>query len=234
MIKLVVSSFYNTLINDDESIDKSTMIEIDRIRKKGIIFAVATNRNYKEVLDYNKDFDFIDYIISLNGSYIYDVKKERCIYKKKISLSNIKKISSLYSDYNINYYLENEIVDSEDKINDKEVFKIEIEINSIEDIKKISKLKVNHSIFQYNDKKYLEITSANASMFTGVDQISLKNNLNLKEILSINANESDYSLVTNIPHAYVVKNGSGKLKKATKKRTYSNNEKGLERLLKKL
>ena len=77
MIKLVISSFYNTLIDSEEAIARTTISEIDRIRKKGIYFSVSTNGLNQEVLDYNKDFSFVDYIISLNGSCVYDVNKNK-------------------------------------------------------------------------------------------------------------------------------------------------------------
>ena len=47
---MVVSSFYNTIINKEEAIPTSTMLEIDRIRQKGIIFSICTNRQYNEIL----------------------------------------------------------------------------------------------------------------------------------------------------------------------------------------
>ena len=40
MLKMVSSSFYNTLIDKEESIPKTTMLEIDRIRKKNIFFGL--------------------------------------------------------------------------------------------------------------------------------------------------------------------------------------------------
>ena len=83
-------------INEEEAISQSTMLEIERIRKKGIIFVVATNRLYQEVLDYNTDFPFIDYIVSLNGSIVYDVQKRKIIHKKKMTEASIKNISKLY------------------------------------------------------------------------------------------------------------------------------------------
>ena len=52
---------------------------------------------------------------------------------------------------------------------------------------------------------YLEIVSGKNSMFSGVDQIGLKNNFALKDVIAVCANESDYSLVTNIPYSYVIK-----------------------------
>ena len=88
MLKMIVSSFYNTIIDYEEAISASTVLEIDRIRKKGIVFSVCTNRQYQEILDYNHDFHFVDYIVSLNGSYVYDVNKSKCLFKKKISLTN--------------------------------------------------------------------------------------------------------------------------------------------------
>ena len=112
MLKMVVSSFYNTLIDGEDAIPASTMLEIERIRKKGIIFSICTNRTYKEILDYNKDFPFVDYIISLNGTYVYDVEKGKCIFKKKITQTILNKIKSFIPDVQCIYYGESEIYSS--------------------------------------------------------------------------------------------------------------------------
>ena len=47
MIRIVVSSFYNTLINLEEAIPTSTMLEIDRIRNTldNISVNIQANRN---------------------------------------------------------------------------------------------------------------------------------------------------------------------------------------------
>lgn len=58
MYKMIVSDFDGTLIDSDEAIPLSTMVEIDRIRKLGVKFVVATGRILKSVLDYNRDFPF--------------------------------------------------------------------------------------------------------------------------------------------------------------------------------
>ena len=106
MIRIVVSSFYNTLIDYEEAIPTSTMLEIDRIRNNKVLFAISTNGNYKEILEYNKSYPFVDYIISLNGSYVYDVLNDKCIYKQKIAKVDVKKIYNSFKNYNINYYTE--------------------------------------------------------------------------------------------------------------------------------
>ena len=234
MIKMVVSSFYNTLINEEEAIPSSTMLEIDRIRNKGVVFSICTNRLAKEVLDYNRDFPFIDYIVSLNGSCIYDVEKKKFFSKSKLSIANIKKLSNIFQDYKMTYYTEENAYSNLDDVKDQDIYKIEVEMETEEDRKKIEKLTITSSVFCWNNKKYLEITSNRSSMFTGVDQVSLKLGISLKEIVTICANESEYALAKNIDKSYIVRNGCDLLKKTTKKITKSNEEKGVELILKKV
>ncbi len=234
MIKMIVSSFYNTLINEEEAIPTSTMLEIDEARQKGILFVVATNRLYQEILDYNKDFPFVDYIISLNGSCLYDVKKAKIIYKKKITLANRKKLSTIVEDKGITYYTEEQAYHNRKEIEEKDIYKIEIDLSELDEkkIEEIKKIKGNFSILRKNKKKYLEITTSKVNMFTGADQIALKHNISLKELVVIAGNESDYTLVTNIENSYVVDNSDKCIKASSKKKTFSNNQKGVENVLK--
>ena len=71
MYKMIVSDFSGTLINSDEAISVSTMLELDRVRKNGVIFCITTSKGIRVVKDYNRDFPFIDYIVAFNGSYIH-------------------------------------------------------------------------------------------------------------------------------------------------------------------
>ena len=84
MYQLFVSDFDGTLIDSDEAIPLSTMVEIDRIRKNGVKFVVATGRILKSVLDYNRDFPFLDYVISCDGAYVYDVCNRKVLFKKTL------------------------------------------------------------------------------------------------------------------------------------------------------
>lgn len=236
MIKMVVSSFYNTIINKEEAIPTSTMLEIDRIRQKGIIFSICTNRQYNEILEYNKDFPFVDYIISLNGSIVYDVKSEKIIYQKKLTKTNINKIYKFLPDINYSFYSQDSVYKNISEIEDKDIYKIEIELSDNEEIikNKLKNLPLNISVFEYNDKRYLEINSNQASMFSGVDKISLKKDLDLSNIIAISGNESDISLAKNIKRNFVVKNASKELRKYAYKVIKSNSEKGVETVLSKI
>ena len=104
MIRMVLSSFYNTLINEDESINQTTMVEIDCLRNNHILFGIITNRGIEDILYYNHDFPFIDYIIALNGSIIYDVGNNKILQEKAIDKNLIKEINNLYKNNKIIYY----------------------------------------------------------------------------------------------------------------------------------
>ena len=232
MIKMVVSSFYNALIDSEEAIPTTTMLEIERIRNKNILFSICTNRTYKEVLEYNKDFPFIDYIISLNGSYVWDVVNKKCIFKSKLTKTNINKITNLFEKDKITYYSSDNTYNSINE--DIDIYKIEVEIDKDFKLDILDKINVNKSVFEKDNKRYLEITSSKTSMFTGTDKICIKTSLNLNEVLVIASNESDISLVSNIKNSYIMKNSSNLLKKIGSNKTNSNDSKGVENILKKL
>ena len=222
MKRMMISSFYNTLIDKEDAIPMSTMLEIDKLRKKGILFSVCTNRDKEDVLYYNHDYPFIDYIISFNGNYIYDVNNDKCIYSNPLKTSVIKEIEKLFNDSKIIYYKE-----------DNMVYKIEIEVSKkkICTINKLSNIDVYSSIFKYNKEYFIEITSSNIA--NAVKYLSTKLKLSPTDIASVIGNLSEKELIDNIENTYVVSNSPKELKKLTSKKTKSNNSKGVENIIKK-
>ncbi len=229
MIRIVVSSFYNTLINYEEAIPTSTMLEIDRIRNNKVLFTISTNGLYKEILDYNKSYPFVDYIISLNGSHVYDVLNNKCIYKQKIAKNDIKKIYNSFKNYKIKYYTEDNILNNYNETLKKDIYKIEIEDFTNINIENIN---CNLSVFEKDNKKYLEIISNKCNSYIALNRINEINNIKENEILVITGNDSDIELCKNIKNSYIVENSSSRLKKEIRKRTSSNNECGVEQILK--
>lgn len=229
MIRIVVTSFYNTLIDYEEAIPTSTMLEIDRIRNKKVLFTVSTNGLYNEILDYNKDFPFVDYIISLNGSIVYDVSNNKCIYKQKIAMNDVKKIYNSFKNYNINYYTEDKVLNNYNETLNKDVYKIEIEDYNDTNIENVN---CNLSVLSKNNKKYLEIISNKCNSYIALTKINEINNINDNEVLVIIGNDSDIELGKNIKKSYRVDNSSKKLKDIINKKTLSNDEHGVEKIIK--
>lgn len=234
MVKAVVSSFYNTLINSEEAIPLSTMLEIERIRKQGIVFSVCTNGLYDEILYYNHDFPFLDYIIALNGTYIYDVNNNKCLYKKKLPTSIIKKIIKIFPNFDISFLTATKTLKNFPYITE-DIYKIDIELpNKKTDLSILSSLNVATSILIKNNKRYLEITSKLTNNYLALEKIINKNKIAKDEVIVIGANEADLTLLKNIPQSYLVSNASKDLKKYAGGKTKSNNLKGVENVLKKI
>lgn len=226
MIKMVACSFYNTLIDKEDAIAMSTMLQIDKIRNKNIKFTILTNRSFNEVLYYNRDFPFIDYIISYNGNCILDVNNNKIIYKNYLDKKYIKEILNKYKDNKIYLYSENEVLDKFN-YNNYDIYKIEIELKR-KDLKNISS---NLSVLKYRNKYYLEITATED--YSCLINLLRKLNINKDELLLIIGNDSEKLLIKDIPNTYIIGNSSKLLKDLTIKKTSSNNFKGVEKVIKK-
>ena len=222
MKRMMISSFYNTLIDKEDAIPMSTMLEIDKLRKKGILVSVCTNRDKEDVLYYNHDYPFIDYIISFNGNYIYDVNNDKCIYSNPLKTRVIKEIEKLFNDSKIIYYKE-----------DNMVYKIEIEVSKkkICTINKLSNIDVYSSIFTYNKKYYIEISSSNT--MNAISCLSNKLSISLDNITAVIGNLSEKEIIKEVEETYVVSNSPKELKELSKHKTKSNNSKGVENIIKK-
>lgn len=256
MIKMVASNFFNTLTDSDYSIPISTVLEIDKFRKNQHIFTVVTGCSLDTILDYNKDISFIDYIISCNGSYIYDVLKEKVIFKKNISTTLSKKIIKKYKEYglilytdkktyilpgnNINNLYDYKIISDIDEFynnNKKNIYKIEIycktkkETSIIDKELKNTNLKIIKNIDNRN-RNYLEITSNDIDKLFGIKKLCDHKKIPLEEITFIGSNLNDISSMKKIKNNYCVSNSPKEVIKASSNICSSNDEKAVEKILK--
>lgn len=223
-MRMLISSFYNTLIDKEEAIPVSTMLEIDKLRREGTLFSICTNRSKKDVLYYNHDYQFIDYIISYNGNYIYDVSKEKCIYKKPLQKTIIKKIENIFKNKEITYYKEQDIT-----------YKLEIKITNRDGeknlINELNDLNISKSIFKFNNNYFIEVMMNNT--YEGIEALSKKLKIELEEMIIVIGNSSEKEVLNNIENTYVVSNAPKEVKALSKNKTKSNNSRGVEEVIKK-
>lgn len=218
MIRMIVSSFYNTIIDEEDAIPTSTMFELDSYKEKGSVFTVLTNRGIDEVLYYNESYPFIDYILAYNGSIIYDVNQNKILYEKKLDNSIIQEVQKRFKDIII--YEENNY------------YKIEIPCckkkNKLLDL--FRDLEVKKSFLKMGKDTFLELSPSTneESLKRLLSDLKIDHN----EVLLILGNESDEGLLK-YPNAYVVSNASKELKKNAEHKTKSNISKGFESVLKK-
>ncbi len=258
MYRLFVSDFDGTLLDSDEAIPLSTMVEIDRIRRDGVKFAVASDRILKSVLDYNRDFPFLDYVISCDGAYVYDVVQRKALLKKPLQVSIIKKIKRLYSNYELyldtvqeKYLCKNDIVYSEIKnrrISFSEfyeahknlIYQLEIKFFTKKDrdnaFRELEELQLKAHFMKKDQKKdyRIIIVSNDSSKVFGLEKICKKEHLSLEQVVYVGDDEEDIPILLSVGQSAVVSNGSKKAKKVANVQTSSNETKGVEKVIKKL
>lgn len=238
MYKLIVSDFDGTLVDDELAIPLSTMLEIDRVRRMGVLFTVATSRCLGDILYYNRDFSFLDYVIASNGAVVYDVNKEKVIFKKSVSVVAIRKIYNTFSGYDIYACRKDRKFKLIDLNDISDIYKLEIVCDSknmLEDvIARLEKLKLKISFNeQYiNGNYYVDIVSDSINKFLGVEKICMRRKINISDVLSFGDYYDDILLVKNSGCGVAMDNAIKEVKKVSKKKTLDNLNKGVEEFIK--
>lgn len=256
MYKMVVSDFCGTLINSEEAISLPTMLEIDRVRKAGILFCITTSKSVRFVKDYNRDFPFIDYIVAFNGNYIYDANKGIVLYDKSLSSSVIKKIYKLFSNKSLSFYTldfcnytgsykdkdySEMLIDVGSFIdeNKKEIYKINIYCNSLKEansiIKKIkdNDIKVNMYIIDEDGIFSVEITNSISNKYKAIEKIAKKHKIKFDDIIAVCSSVSSTCLLEKVGCGCVVSNADKVVRKVANEITDSNEDNGVQAIIKK-
>lgn len=238
MYKLIVSDFDGTLVDDDLAIPFSTMLEIDRVRRKKVLFAIATSRCLGDVLYYNRDFSFLDYVIATNGSLVYDVNKEKILFKKSVSTLCIKKIYKTFKDYDIYACRKDRKFKLLGLDDIKDIYKLEIVCSSEDDSKKIIKilseldLAISYSRGYVNNNHYVDIVSTGINKFVGIEKVCTKKKINTSEVLAFGDYFDDIEMIKNVGEGVALDNAIKEVKDVCGDTTLSNLNKGVEEFIK--
>lgn len=90
-VKMAVVDLDGTALKTDKSISKSTIEAFKKLKENNIITAIATGRLENESM-FVKEALGVDYMITANGSIVYDYTKEHLIYEDYITNENAIKI----------------------------------------------------------------------------------------------------------------------------------------------
>ncbi len=251
MKKMLVSSFKNTLISKDESISLPTMLSIDNIRNNNTLFVVATSSLLRTIIDYNESYIFSDYIVSYNGAYIYNMKKDKAIFKKNIPSTILKKLTKLkkndmaFLTLNDTYYIGKqhnydfpiEIVDLNDFISfhKKDVYEVIIyykkkDLDEI--IKYIKQFNINYFFRKNGKDTYIEIVYKDIDKYNSIQAICEKEKINIDTVISIGNGTNDYELIKHTI-GNCIKNGEKEIKRVANYVTHNEYSEGVKEVIEK-
>ncbi len=109
-IKLIAFDLDGTLMTTDKRITQRTYNALKAASDQGIAIVPATGRFLRTVPQEIKDMPFVDYIISINGAYVFDVRNEKAIYRSEIPLQTSIDILSYFDSLPVAYdcYMDND------------------------------------------------------------------------------------------------------------------------------
>lgn len=103
-IKLIFCDVDGTLLNDTKQCSQENIDAIKAIRKKGIVFGIATGRPIANVLSALVEWgllDEVDYIIGSNGAEVYHCATAKTDLYFALEADTIRNIERLYHDLDV-------------------------------------------------------------------------------------------------------------------------------------
>ena len=107
-IRLVIADVDGTLVNDHRELSPYTKKTIERLYEEGILFGVASGRDYVQLLEDNEywGFDFpFDVTIGMNGGQVYIAKTQQLYEYNKLSTDTVKQIVCMMEPLDLNPFV---------------------------------------------------------------------------------------------------------------------------------
>ncbi|MDO4730677.1 MAG: HAD family hydrolase [Clostridia bacterium] len=190
---LILSDLDGTLIPESRDIPKRNIDAIERFKKLGGKFSLATGRNKFSVSKYNESLKFNAPAIILNGGAIYDFENDEFISELFVNKTNaaayMKKILEKFPSVGVEIYVDGAI--NIIKENEYVQYHMNMENNNyvycnLEDIKSPW-----YKVFFAVDEKIMNQVKEYAQSITGEDVIWVTSCGNFLEMLPSNSNKGN-------------------------------------------
>ena len=236
MIKMIVVDLDGTILNNDSKVTNSTKEYLKKLKDNGYIITIATGRILSSALEATDGASFASYIITDNGSCVYNVQTSSFLFENYIDEETIKSCFNLYNDeYRyINFcskdkiykYSENstynEITDKEKEyiINNENISQISINIKNINLIQQIysdivNKLKNVEVVIMrdsFSDKKWFDVMPINCSKYNTINKLASYLGIKNEEIIAFGDGLNDVDMLKKCGYGVALQNALEEVK----------------------
>ena len=194
-MKLLASDYDLTFYTDDINYEKN--IEKLKEFRKNNLFVIVTGRTYLDYINVSKNKIDCDYLVVNHGATI--IKNGEVIKNTLIDSNDIKKLKKIFNFDNLNYFVGSNKVSKRD-INDKEISKIHIELDSEKEAIKAVKYINDHfeNLNAYGliiHKNQIEIVSNLADKVCAIDYIKSIENIDDENIYTVGDGYTDINML---------------------------------------
>lgn len=258
MYKMIVTDLDGTLLNKDRKVTNYAVEYLTHLKNKGYIICINSGRTLGLSKYATLNAEFASYIISDNGSCIYDLNNSKYIFESKLSNDLIKSIFlkyiDSYSDFEINtrdyaYRYSTNKIDNRylfEVINNKEEFINKIDnvynitfslkdnnINVLDDLNKIEGINMFIMQDSFSNKKWVKIGNIGITKYSSLMILANKLKIDNQRIIAFGDGLNDIDMIKNVGLGVAIKNALPEIKEVAKDITLlDNNHDGVIEYLK--
>ena len=167
MYKLVAIDLDGTLLNSYGEVSEATKNALQKAKSQGVEIVLASGRPISSTESLAIELGVDNYLISGNGSAVFDIKNQKVIYDRFLNKEQVLKIAKLCekNSFFYNVYTEDEVIAS--SLNYNVLFYYKENLKKIEE--KRTHINVVQNIAKYIEEsgkdKFLKITVCDESQF---------------------------------------------------------------------
>ncbi len=83
-IRIIALDLDGTLLNSDKKLSEENKAALERAAEEGIEIVPATGRFYRGMPQIIRDIPYVNYVISVNGAQVYDIKNDSTVCRSEI------------------------------------------------------------------------------------------------------------------------------------------------------
>lgn len=93
--KALMIDIDGTLVNSNGKIGTKTKENLRRLSEMGVNIILCTGRLFTTAYEVAKELEFVEYLVTSNGAFIYSLKDNKIIKKSDIDINNVLSINKL-------------------------------------------------------------------------------------------------------------------------------------------
>ena len=256
-VKIVFIDLDGTLKDSDGKVDMDTIKSIEKLKDIGVQVILTTGRSLIYTINFANKYGGGNYLISSNGSDIYNLNSKKVLYMNVINKENLVFLDDLILKYNLKFIANTannrysnkddteftkKKADNLSSINE-DISQVVVQSYDIEamklfrrDLSSNTDLKISNKTKTIVEGKHLfyDVTNSDSSKGNAIKWLCNHLNIPLDRTMAIGDSINDLDMFDVCEYKVAMANADEELKKASNVETLSNDSKGVKAVLDRL
>ena len=241
MVKIIFSDFDETMLNycgGKNDFNDYQLNILKKIKSKGIRFCIVTGRNVDFFYQFSNILPYVDYIISSNGSCIFDLSNSEFIYTKYIGEQEVVNLFDYIHEHKMDMFYNSlgKQIYNEEVVNLKTCEQIILSFNDscledvLRDIRNIPYVSYNN-ICRHGDRYTIDVNDSSVSKGNAVKYLCNYLDVDVDDTIGFGDSDNDVSMFQVVGKSISVKNGTERIKTLADDVSLASDEDGIFRYI---